>query len=569
MHGQPINFTLDFEDGNLRGWEQTGNAFRFQPALGDNPTARQCGQPSNHQGRYWIGTYERYHGKPGQEPGDIQGDRPTGTLTSSTFTIPSGTLSFLVGGGSSSQTRVELLIIEGTGEFNERRVLNASGRNTETMHRVTWELTPYAGKTGLIRIVDASSGGWGHINVDDFRFGPSLEAGTAYLRLRLESSPPFQVGRPIRFGVRVEPEYPGLQYQFRFGDGSVSDWMSENNAEHVYSRDGMYQVVAVARATEERAGLTRAPAVLIVTSNTVPVEVQAPPSHVELFLRADRDRVQAGQSVRFTAVIRPEYRNAEYRFDFGDGAHSEWTGVPGIEHAYESSGRYQAFVTLRKGTRVIAESNTVQVEVTPVEVVPGRYKVFLEADKQRSTIDEVLIFRGYVRPPRGNVQYQFDFGDRALSEWLAEPVTSHAYNNPGTYNAYLTAKIGEELFRSDKIALTVIDLMSPHEGKQNGGTGSLFFPSWVKVVVIIIGVLVASGGGYYLFSRIKRTKNMDKHFMPTVQIRPKKDIGTQEIESDFDIKSDFEVRLRPISDHGKQDIETDGSLIMDKRRENE
>jgi PKD repeat protein len=38
------------------------------------------------------------------------------------------------------------------------------------MRRVTWDLSPYAGKTGYLEIIDDASGGWGHINVDDFRF---------------------------------------------------------------------------------------------------------------------------------------------------------------------------------------------------------------------------------------------------------------------------------------------------------------------------------------------------------------------------------------------------------------
>lgn len=156
-------FTLDFENGSLQGWQQTGTAFANQPTLGDNPTARNRGQASQHQGQYWIGGYENYQGLPGQIPGAIQGDSPQGTLTSRQFSISGGTLSFLVGGGSSNQTRVELLV-------NGQPRLRASGENTETMRRVTWDLTPYAGAVGVIRIVDEASGGWGHINVDDFRF---------------------------------------------------------------------------------------------------------------------------------------------------------------------------------------------------------------------------------------------------------------------------------------------------------------------------------------------------------------------------------------------------------------
>jgi beta-lactam-binding protein with PASTA domain len=173
---QTSGFTLDFEEGTLRGWQRRGNAFDGQPTKGDNPTARQRGQPSKHQGEFWIGTYERYQGKRGQRPGAIQGDAPTGTLSTPTFTLPDGTLSFLVGGGSDFSTRVELVIVKGQGEFNETRVLHASGRNTETMHRVTWDLSPYAGQQARLHIVDGSSGGWGHINADDFRFTPSRPA---------------------------------------------------------------------------------------------------------------------------------------------------------------------------------------------------------------------------------------------------------------------------------------------------------------------------------------------------------------------------------------------------------
>ncbi len=165
-------FTLDFEEGDLSGWQISGRAFQNQPTLGDNPTIRGRGQPSQHQGRYWIGTFENYQGKRGQKPGGVQGDAPTGALTSTRFTIPKGNLSFLLGGGGDAQRLgVALWVkVRQTPEFDSDRVYQAAGRNSESMRRVTWDLAPYAGKEGFIQIVDNSSGGWGHINVDDFRF---------------------------------------------------------------------------------------------------------------------------------------------------------------------------------------------------------------------------------------------------------------------------------------------------------------------------------------------------------------------------------------------------------------
>lgn len=172
---QTFPFTLDFEQGTLYGWTATGNAFAFQPTLGDNPTARERGQPSNHQGYFWIGTFEKYQGRRDQKPGDIQGDDPRGSLTSAPFSIPRGRLTFLVGGGSSSRVRVELWAgTSGDIEFMEM-VNSAGGRNSETMQRVSWDLSPHAQKTGRIRIVDFSSGPWGHINADDFRFETPAE----------------------------------------------------------------------------------------------------------------------------------------------------------------------------------------------------------------------------------------------------------------------------------------------------------------------------------------------------------------------------------------------------------
>ena len=158
--------TWDFETGDLRGWTSSGAAFAFQPIRGDNTQSRP--PSSNHQGDYWIGTHGRHEDQPGGTASSIQGDRPQGTLESQEFEIPPGQLSLLVGGGSGFTTRVELVVISDVGV--EERVLHATGNDSDAMQRLTWDLTPFAGRRGRIRIVDASSGDWGHVNVDDIRF---------------------------------------------------------------------------------------------------------------------------------------------------------------------------------------------------------------------------------------------------------------------------------------------------------------------------------------------------------------------------------------------------------------
>jgi hypothetical protein len=155
--------TWDFESGDLEGWTKTGTAFNTQPTYGDNPTARNRGQASNHQGNYWIGGYENRH-RSVDKAGAVQGDVPQGTLTSMPFTINTDTIGFLIGGGCDmSSVRIELLV-------NGSMVRQATGRCTETMTRENWDVSPFRGKMATLRIIDNASGGWGHINIDEIRF---------------------------------------------------------------------------------------------------------------------------------------------------------------------------------------------------------------------------------------------------------------------------------------------------------------------------------------------------------------------------------------------------------------
>ncbi len=157
------SITWDFESGDLDGWTTTGTAFNNQPTYGDNPSARNRGQASNHQGSYWIGGFEDRH-RPGDRAGATQGDGPKGTLVSPTFTIQKPTIAFLLGGGCDMNgVRVELVI-------NGVVYRQATGRCTETMALVEWKVSDLLGKEAVIRLVDNSSGGWGHINFDDVRF---------------------------------------------------------------------------------------------------------------------------------------------------------------------------------------------------------------------------------------------------------------------------------------------------------------------------------------------------------------------------------------------------------------
>ena len=78
------------------------------------------------------------------------------------------TISFLVGGGEhrfgdpEGVCAVALVVDDAVVHW-------ATGRNSETMRRVSWDVSPYRGEVARIRIIDEHTGHWGHINCDDFQ----------------------------------------------------------------------------------------------------------------------------------------------------------------------------------------------------------------------------------------------------------------------------------------------------------------------------------------------------------------------------------------------------------------
>ena len=224
----------DFEFG-MNGWTATGNAFANQPTAGDNVVAervrtdmtlgaggiggdywKRVPYPIGHHADHWVGTYENH--RVAEAPlGGIQGEGPTGTLTSAEFPLDANHrfISFEIGGGNDLATeRVELQVrgnsatdiadlerlaaqlralaagpggaITGSGnafggvDGKFVIVLAATGRRSEVMRQVVFEVPAAifgrAGRSGRIRVVDSSSNAWGHINVDDFRFAAASPA---------------------------------------------------------------------------------------------------------------------------------------------------------------------------------------------------------------------------------------------------------------------------------------------------------------------------------------------------------------------------------------------------------
>lgn len=162
----------DFEKGTLENWFATGAAFLSQPTKGDNVVGRGEEFPANHQGKFWIGTYEKHQGLPGERKGAFQGDSVSGWLCSVPFTIKGKFIGFLIGGGRSDLTRQDpgrqSVGLEVEGEI----VREASGRNRDIMQLRIWNVARWQGRSARIIIKDNPSQDsvFRHINADWFHY---------------------------------------------------------------------------------------------------------------------------------------------------------------------------------------------------------------------------------------------------------------------------------------------------------------------------------------------------------------------------------------------------------------
>ncbi|MFF1821675.1 GH116 family glycosyl hydrolase [Kribbella sp. NPDC058245] len=150
----------DWERTDYSGWTVTGTAFGAGPvAVTETPEGfrRPFGNRTelNVSGSRLVTSYNF-------RDGSLDGSQ--GTLTSRVFTIDRRYITVWAGGGSNPATTAVNLLIDGA------VVATASGADIEPLDAICWSVGRWAGKSAQIQIVDRSSGGWGHVNVDRIIF---------------------------------------------------------------------------------------------------------------------------------------------------------------------------------------------------------------------------------------------------------------------------------------------------------------------------------------------------------------------------------------------------------------
>jgi len=136
----------DFEHGYGK-WTVEGEAFGTEPAPGTLPDQQAV---SGFQGARLVNSF-------------LRGDATTGRLTSRLFTIERRHIAFLIGGGSSPQTGIRLMV-DGAAKRQ------AHGRDNERLEWSSWDVSEFAGREAHLEVFDQATGGWGHVNLDQIVF---------------------------------------------------------------------------------------------------------------------------------------------------------------------------------------------------------------------------------------------------------------------------------------------------------------------------------------------------------------------------------------------------------------
>ena len=143
---------LDFETGKLTGFTPiSGNAF------GDNRIATETtfwGGPFNQQGTYHMWGFK-----------NATDDTPTGEMRTQNFVLSgNGQISLMIAGGNDlANVYVALCNSAGT------ELVKATGTNNEAYTTINLNGASYVGTTCFLKVIDNSTVGFGHINLDDIR----------------------------------------------------------------------------------------------------------------------------------------------------------------------------------------------------------------------------------------------------------------------------------------------------------------------------------------------------------------------------------------------------------------
>lgn len=234
-----------------------------------------------------------------------------------------------------------------------------------------------------------------------------------------------------------------FEYQFDFGDGSISPWSSSTTANHTYASAGTFDVYYQARCAVDTlavSGWSQQSTSIVITDGPELVTTPDVPSYNTFDPPSVGDTVQLSTSHSYC-----NYGHAvEFQFDYGDGSVSPWTpGNPWssfyqitVYHPFSTSGVFSVTCKARCATNTSVESApTAAREVTVSESI-GQPDT--PTGPESGSVDETLTYStSPVSSSDGHtIEYQFQIYNYTTriheSTWSTSPTYDYAFASPGS-----------------------------------------------------------------------------------------------------------------------------------------
>jgi len=182
----------DFESEHYGDWKAEGDAFGTGPAKGK---IDKQGHILGFTGKGLVNTF-------------LNGDKSTGTLTSSEFTVERDFINMRIGGGNHPGKVGVKVIVDG------QVAGQVTGHNYEVLLPASINVKEHKGKKAVVQVFDHHGGGWGHINVDDIAQSntgyPSRKHPWKQYKFEYETDPAFHEGPIIRWKMNLSAEKPDI-----------------------------------------------------------------------------------------------------------------------------------------------------------------------------------------------------------------------------------------------------------------------------------------------------------------------------------------------------------------------
>ena len=196
---------FDFESGDLQGWQVTEGS--FGRLITDRSKEYHTGKPLiGKQGRYFLSTLDQKSQSPS--------DGFTGVVESPCFRLLAPEIRMRIGGGSGN--RCGLFVCDESG----KRLASVHGENSQRLVERRLSLPDQVGNILFFRIVDNSTGGWGHLLADEIVCKGEIDrAATLRVQKRIIMREFKRKSSPFLLAVeelgRRFPDYPAGTFRER------------------------------------------------------------------------------------------------------------------------------------------------------------------------------------------------------------------------------------------------------------------------------------------------------------------------------------------------------------------